>query len=253
VLGRWLNRRPKGGGPAAVEDGVRIYAFGDVHGRFDLLRDLYDMVRADLVARPPARSAEVFLGDYVDRGPQAKEVLEWLQSGDSACDERVCLKGNHEEILLGYLDDPAVMLDWRELGGLETLHSFGVAPRFTVATKAIHDSHAEFLEAFGSRNRTFLERLRPSFFSGGYFFAHAGARPSVALDRQYERDLLWIREPFLSSDHDFGKTVVHGHTPVETPDVRWNRINIDTGAFATGRLTCLVLEGTDRRFLQTSR
>jgi serine/threonine protein phosphatase 1 len=142
-----------------------------------------------------------------------------------------------------------VLDPWKSFGGLETLISYGVVP----PTIADHQQQRELAEAFAhalpNSHRQFLFNLSPSFTSGDYFFAHAGARPGIPLSRQKEQDLLWIREDFLAHKKSFGKIVIHGHTPVIEPDIRPNRINIDTGAYATGRLTCLMLEGEEMRFI----
>jgi len=245
--------RTSGDAPLVLAEGVRIYAIGDVHGRFDLLLELYEAVGADRAARPVERAIEIFLGDYVDRGPQSKEVVDWLMAGTSTGEERICLMGNHEDMLLRFLDDPLMLPLWAQNGGDATLRSFGISLPRVATTAMLEDIRADFLARLGAPRRAFLSTLPRSASVDGYFFAHAGVRPGVPLDAQVDDDLLWIREPFLSSDADFGKCVVHGHTPSAAPEVRRNRINIDTGAVFGGRLTCLVLEGAERRFLQTHR
>jgi serine/threonine protein phosphatase 1 len=220
---------------------LRLYAIGDVHGRADLLDRVLASIDADRAAHPAARTVEVFLGDYIDRGPQSRQVLDRLIARGQV-QEIVCLKGNHETYVAGVLSDPAILREWRLYGGFETLLSYGVVPTLNLDA----DEQAKLSEAFGralpDSHRRFLDGLETSFTCGDFFFTHAGVRPGIPLAKQREQDLLWIREDFLLCNDDFGKVVVHGHTPVREPDIRPNRINIDTGAYATGQLTCLVLE-----------
>ncbi len=232
-----------------LDAGTRVYAIGDVHGRFDLLEALHDAIAADLSAWPARRSVVVHLGDYVDRGPRTHDVIERLLTPRLAASEIVCLKGNHEDCLLQFIsggDDAEVFLRY---GGLETMASYGIDP----ASPALlgHPDHlvAAFDAHLPSRHRHFLETLPFSVEIGGYFFCHAGVRPGVPLDRQSPRDLMWIREPFLGSTMSHGRVVVHGHTPTDAPESLPNRINVDTGAVFTGRLTAVVLEDDRRRFL----
>jgi serine/threonine protein phosphatase 1 len=239
------------GAPARLPAGMRAYAVGDIHGHVDLLETLYAEIRRDCAAARPERSVEIFLGDYVDRGPSSRDVVEWMISEPPACDERICLLGNHEDMMLRAFDDPDWMDNWLQNGGVETLRSYGVAlPPSRRTTLA--ELQAELLGAVPAGHRAFMQALPRLVGLGGYAFVHAGVRPGVPLDAQDADDLVWIRGPFLSSNADFGKVVVHGHTPAEAPEVRPNRINLDTGAFFTGRLTCLVLDGAERRFLQTN-
>ena len=233
---------------AQVPEGVRIYAIGDVHGRADLLDRLLSRIDADLITRPTARAIHVFLGDYIDRGPNSKEVLDQLVRRAKHF-ELVCLKGNHEAFLLNFLDNPAVLTEWRQYGGLETLMSYGLSPSMNPDPLTQSQLAVELDHVLPEDHRQFLSRLQLSFACGDFFFAHAGIRPSVPLMQQQEKDLLWIREEFLLCEEDYGKIVVHGHTPVKQPEVRSNRINIDTGAYATSRLTCLQLERDKMRFV----
>ncbi len=234
--------------------GIRIYAFGDVHGRLDLLDELLGKVDADLAGHPVARAIFVFLGDYIDRGDHSRETIDRLierrAAGEQATSEHVFLKGNHEQIALKCLSDPGLFDRWLRLGGTETLASYGIE----VGSKIkIAELQAAFHKALPQAHIRFLRALQPSFACGDFFFAHAGVKPRVALARQAEKDLLWIREAFLNSNEDFGKTIIHGHTPGYEVEVRPNRINIDTGAYATGRLTCLVIEGASLSFIDTLR
>jgi serine/threonine protein phosphatase 1 len=156
--------------------------------------------------------------------------------------EMVCLKGNHETLFAEFLEDPVVLSDWRHLGGFETLLSYGIVPSMSRELADQQKLAAAFAQAVPESHRRFLSSLKSSFSCGDFFFVHAGVRPGIPLAKQSDYDLLWIRDEFLLSEEDFGKIVVHGHTPVREPEVLSNRINIDTGAYATGRLTCLVLE-----------
>jgi serine/threonine protein phosphatase 1 len=228
-------RRPR------VPDGVRIYAIGDVHGRADLLEQVLARIDAQMAAHPAFRPVEIFLGDYIDRGPASREVLDRLIAR-SRVRQTVCLRGNHETFIVDFMNDPAVLSEWRQYGGLETLLSYGLVP----SVKVDPADHARLAAAFGQAlpesHRRFLGGLKSSFTCGYFFFVHAGVRPGIPLKKQRDEDLLWIREDFLLCEEDLSKIVVHGHTPVLQPDIRPNRINIDTGAFATGKLTCLTLE-----------
>jgi serine/threonine protein phosphatase 1 len=252
ILSRLFSAGQRTSAKPAVPDGLRVYVVGDVHGRFDLLTELSDKIRADLAEDPPKKSVEIYLGDYVDRGPEARSVLEWLRSETGVCDKRICLKGNHEDIFLQFIADPGIAEYWRDLGGFETLYSYGVQPPVARTGEAMLASHEQLMRVLPSEDLAFLRSLPLHASFGNYLFVHAGLRPGVPLEKQAEEDLIWIREPFLNSVQDFGQIVVHGHTPVDTPDIRDNRINIDTGAFLTGCLTCLVLEGMERRFIQSS-
>jgi serine/threonine protein phosphatase 1 len=159
------------------------------------------------------------------------------------------LKGNHEELFESFFDDPSLGGQWRHLGGLETLHSYGVKVSLLMLGKGFREAADLLRDKVPEAHREFLASLKNSASSGSFFFCHAGVRPGIPLERQSAKDLLWIREAFLNSPMDFGKRVVHGHTPTSRPEVLANRINIDTGAYITGRLTCLVLEGERHRFL----
>jgi serine/threonine protein phosphatase 1 len=237
--------------PARVPRGVRLYVVGDIHGRIDLLDLLARRVSDDLyVGDPFELAAAVFLGDYIDRGPHSAWVIERLAIGDFPI-PLVALRGNHEAEFLRFLDDPAVLEEWRHYGGLETLASYGVdvgAPMcgrgYDVALKAL-------VERLPPAHLSFLQGTLLSYTYGDYFFCHAGVRPGVPFSEQSERDLLWIRQAFTEYRHPLEKMVVHGHTAVERPQVLANRIAIDTGAYATGVLTCLVLQDSDQRFLST--
>ena len=248
-----------GGGPPAVPRGVRVYAVGDVHGRLDLLLAMEQLIDADRREHGPHQDAIiVHLGDLVDRGFDSRRVLEHLIDTEGTGPTRVMLLGNHDlwlrEFAAAEVSDPEQTASWMRFGGDATLLSYGVKldlrrpepERFDAARRLLQDR-------IPATHRALLGKLDLAFGFGDYFFCHAGIRPDLPLARQREADLLWIREPFLSWSGDCGKIVVHGHTVEETPVTRVNRIGIDTGACWTGRLTCVVLSGTERRFLQTGR
>jgi serine/threonine protein phosphatase 1 len=226
---------------------ARLYAIGDIHGRLDLLERAVAAIKRDVDVHG-SNALTVTLGDYVDRGPQSRDVIDRLLANPFPT-PHVALKGNHEQLVESFLGGADVGQHWCRYGGLETLQSYGV-PVGGVVTGRRYDEAAERLrDAMPNEHIKFLQSLKTSYSHGGYFLCHAGVRPVVALDRQSEDDLLWIRDEFLSSTLDFGKIIVHGHTPVAAPEVLANRINIDTGAFATGRLTCIALENGRHRFL----
>jgi serine/threonine protein phosphatase 1 len=238
------NSRSSQNKPAAARlpDGLRVYAIGDIHGRADLLKALLQQIDADCLLYPSIRPIVVFLGDYIDRGPASKEVLDLLL-GCERTKETIFLKGNHETFVHRFLSEPAILDEWRLCGGLETLVSYGLKPSINPGAREQTQLAEELARAIPKRHLEFLESLDLSFSCGDFLFVHAGIRPGVPIRKQSEEDLLWIREEFLSCEERFEKFVVHGHTPVPAVDIRTNRINIDTGAFATGRLTCIVIEG----------
>lgn len=232
-----------------IPDGVRIYAIGDIHGRADLLTQMFQRIDEDVAAYPAAQTIEIFLGDYVDRGPDSREVLALLIDRGRT-HRTVCLKGNHETYPVQFLQRPEILLDWQQLGGLQTLMSYGIAPSISRDASQHEKLSLDFQKALPVSHRLFLENLKHSYTCEDFFFVHAGVRPGVPLAKQSTEDMLWIREDFLQHQGDFGKIVVHGHTPMLEPEIHPNRVNIDTGAYATGRLTCLVIEG-DEMFLLT--
>ncbi len=231
-----------------IAAGCRVFAIGDIHGRVDLLRQAMEKIDADLHERPASRSLRVFLGDYIDRGPNSRAVIDELIAIGKR-HEAVFIKGNHETLVGEFLRDPSALPAWRMLGGLETLASYGiVSPLVSNAARQIEVARA-FREALPRSHVDFFARLKMCFTLDDVFFVHAGVRPGVPLGSQAEHDLIWIRDDFLQHRGAFGKLIVHGHTPVHTPEVHPNRINVDTGAYATGRLTCLWIEGDRFGFL----
>jgi len=237
-----------------VPANTRVYAVGDIHGRADLLRNLHRQIAKDATRAPEDEKLVVYLGDYIDRGLDSRGVIDLLIDKPPEGVAPIHLKGNHEATLLRFLDDPSVGEAWLAYGGAETLYSYGVA-RATFASdrRAIEAARHRLVETFPDRHRAFLEGLKATHRLGDYLFVHAGIRPGVPLDEQDEDDLLWIREEFLRSTADHGCVVVHGHSIRREVEFRSNRIGIDTGAFATGVLTALVLAGDRRALLQTGR
>lgn len=244
-----LRREPKAE-PRAVPPHHRIYAIGDIHGHRDLLDELLYDIRKDCEGTQET-VVIVFLGDYVDRGPDSKGVIDRLLNLPAAFQGKF-LRGNHDQTLLDFLADPEVYQSWCDYGADETLTSYGVTPPRDHSLSTLSQVRDCFAKALPADHLRFFQTLPLSWEIGDYFFAHAGVLPGVALNEQKEADLLWIREEFLSSTEDFGKVVVHGHTPTDSPVKRPNRIGIDTGAYMTGRLTALALDGHSQRFLQTS-
>jgi serine/threonine protein phosphatase 1 len=225
-----------------LPEGIRIYAISDIHGCADLLQQMFTVIDKDLTTIGTRRPIHVFLGDYIDRGPDSCRTIELLIERGRR-HESVFLKGNHEAFLSDVLKDPSQLEQWKQFGGLQTLASYGLRP----SLKPDAAEQAELVHQLATRvpphQHRFFASLRPRFVCGDFFFVHAGVKPGVPLAQQQEHDLLWIREEFLQSEAHFGKYIVHGHTPVQEPDIRFNRINIDTGAYATGNLTLLTLQG----------
>jgi serine/threonine protein phosphatase 1 len=244
----FASRRTRGPTGAA---GYRAYAIGDIHGRLDLLEQLLAMIHADLQHRPAAKTLVIFVGDLIDRGPNSAQVIERLRTYRRKGVQPVFLLGNHEEVLLRILGgDPSPVSSWLQFGGLECLQSYGVdaarlrgrsaAELVAIAREAVPASHSDFLDGFVDSCRF-----------GDYLFVHAGIRPGVPFDQQRQSDLRWIREPFLFDESDHGFVVVHGHTISDEVEERANRIGIDTGAYRSGVLTVLVIEGAERRLIDT--
>lgn len=231
------------------KEGARAYAVGDIHGRLDLLEELLEALEEDIAARPPKPTFVIFLGDFVDRGPDSAGVIERLRTWQPRGVEPVFLAGNHEEMLLRIMAGKAANVHrWLEFGGKECVASYGVDP---AQLERLDDRRAGELlrNAVPQEHRTFLESLGDSFRFGDYLFVHAGIRPGVALGEQTTADLRWIRDPFLSDTTEHGFVVVHGHTIFDEVDERTNRIGIDTGAYRTGVLTALGIEDDIRWYL----
>ena len=236
--------------PAAVPPGVRVYAIGDSHGCSGHLRALHAAILEDAAAAGGdiARWVVVYLGDYIDRGPDSRGLIGMLIEAPLSGFESVFLMGNHDATLLRLIEEGQAPQTWMLNGALDTLESYGIDPAVWAEGPAA--LRAAVKARVPPTHVAFLRGLKLSHVEGDYFFTHAGIRPGVSFEAQAAEDLLWIREPFLESRADHGKVVVHGHTPAVAPEVRANRIGIDTGAVYGGVLTALVLEGTGRRFLQ---
>lgn len=243
----FLSRKNRVAGPR----GRRAYAIGDVHGCLDLLDDLLSRIEAEIAANPKPRTSIVFLGDIIDRGPASAQVVERLRTYSPPGASAHFVMGNHEEVMLRVLQGETDMLSgWLRFGGAETLKSYGLEPRelaslsdkeqLTRLRKAVPAAHVDFLNSFAD-----------SISFGDYLFVHAGIRPGVEVSEQSQSDLRWIRAPFLEDSTDHGFVVVHGHTITNEVDIVPNRIGIDTGAFCTGTLTALAIEGPRRWFIQT--
>jgi serine/threonine protein phosphatase 1 len=231
--------------PATLPPGERVYAIGDVHGCLDRLVALHEAIAEDIAARPAENTTLVHLGDYVDRGSDSAQVIDWLINRPPVpADNIVNLMGNHELMMLSAVAglDPEAAGLWMVNGGADSLLSWGIS--CSVAP-------AEWARRIPRQHLIFIRDLAPSHRIGPYLFVHAGIRPGVPLDQQSRQDLLWIREPFLSSQDDHGAVIVHGHTPKREPVVQANRIAIDTGAVLGGDLTCVVLEADMLGFLRS--
>jgi serine/threonine protein phosphatase 1 len=226
---------------ASTPADTRIYAVGDIHGRADLLAETIARIDDDIRRRPIQHIVEIYLGDYIDRGPDSRAVIDQL-AVRMVENHAVCLRGNHEALMEGFLRDAGAFSHWQQLGALQTLVSYGVHPLASSETPA--SLRRRFLTVFPRLHELFLRRLHYGYRCGDFLFVHAGIRPGVPIERQDLNDLLWIRSEFLRSSQDHGRFIVHGHTPVPHPDIRNNRINIDTGAWKSGTLTCVAIEGT---------
>lgn len=233
-----------------------VYAIGDVHGCYDLALALVSAITADIATLAPAvRPLIVFCGDYIDRGPRSAEVLSmlvWMRR-EAPCDV-VCLRGNHEDMLIAFLENPHGALAWLAHGGVETLASYGVLvdPLLPVEDQC-EALRAGLLDRMPHSHHDLLHRLAIRMVCGDYLFVHAGLRPNVPLDRQSDRDCLWIRHDFLEAKGPFEKTVVHGHTwQSPAPVVTRSRIGIDTGAYQTGVLTAARLISSSIDFVQAA-
>jgi serine/threonine protein phosphatase 1 len=231
--------------------GVTIYAVGDIHGRLDLLTKVHQLIDQDKTLRNPKQSVEVYLGDYIDRGPDSAGVVSNLIARGLGA-HTIFLRGNHEQCLLDFMQGAECWEQWKDTGGIPTLLSYGVAPSFFsrdvpqdgirhALTQRLPEEHVRF---YGDTER-YLE-------AGSYLFVHAGLRPGIKLQHQAIGDLLGIRAEFLDYEGDFGRIIVHGHTPVAKADLRPNRINIDTGAFATNLLTCIRIDEDGAHILTSS-
>jgi serine/threonine protein phosphatase 1 len=233
------------------------YAVGDIHGRSDLLADLFALLeqRADRDVRDGGPPIVIFLGDYVDRGPDSAGVLDLLTSARPAGFERRFLRGNHEQAMAAFLDQPVANRAWLLQGGAETLLSFGVQPPSpVVADQQEWLDVAQLLRTrMPARHHAFLNSLERYVELGDYAFVHAGVDDSVALEKQTDEALYWSRAAFIASKRRFSHRVVHGHTPVDQPFIDSRRIAVDTGAYASGTLSAARFEGEEVTFLSVTR
>jgi len=234
--------------PPAVPAGTRWYAVGDVHGRLDLFDALIEAIERDDAEGAPARSTVVLLGDLVDRGPDSAGVVARARAWQATRPVRL-LAGNHEEMFLYALEDIAVLRHFLRHGGRQTALSYGI-PRDAYDRATMEELQVLLAKALPDEDRRFLLAAKNYLVAGDYLFVHAGIEPGLPLDQQQEKHLRWIREPFLEHSEQHDHFVVHGHTITEGLDTRHNRIGIDTGAYRSGCLTALVLEGTERRVIQ---
>lgn len=241
---RQLFRGPAPAPAAAVPEGQRVYAIGDIHGRADLLAVMIDAIEADDAARGHADTTVILLGDLIDRGPDSAGVIRLAREWQQRRPVRI-LAGNHEEMLLDALQKEEVLRHFLRFGGRETLLSYPIDPEAYTRAE-LHEVMAMAHAAIPAEDLDFIRGFEDWIELGDYLFVHAGIRPGVPLADQKPSDLRWIREPFLDHAQPFGRVVVHGHTITPAVDVRTNRIGIDTGAYRSGRLTALGLEGTER-------
>jgi serine/threonine protein phosphatase 1 len=252
--------------PSPEAEGTTVvYAVGDVHGRLDLLEAMDRLIADDIAATRPERPTVCYLGDYIDRGPHSAQVISHLAarsvarpvepprrpSREDAAPAWVFLKGNHEDRMLDFLAAPAAHGPaWMEFGGIEALASYGVTTGREPVDGGWDRLRDELQERLPTAHLDFLRRLRLAFVWRSYVFVHAGLDPERPLHAQDPRDLMWIKEPFLSSTREWSHRVVHGHVVGPEPVFRDNRIGIDTGASRFGRLTCLVVSDGPPRVLQ---
>jgi len=236
--------------PSRTPRNYRAYAVGDVHGRLDLLDKMISLIEADLDQHPARRALLVFLGDIIDRGPASAQAIERLRIYRHPNVRTIFLLGNHEEVLLRILNGERGILDsWLRFGGGECLASYGVDPK-TVKALPERDALKLIRQSVPEDHRKFIGEWADTLRFGDYLFVHAGIRPSIDLSMQSQSDLRWIRQPFLDDEADHGFVIVHGHTISQDVVERPNRVGIDTGAYRTGVLTALVLDGENRRFIQ---
>jgi len=232
---------------------MRIYAIGDIHGRSDLLERMFSAIIADAAdADPDLRIKIMLLGDLIDRGMHSREVIDLCMAPAlPAGFDFICLMGNHERVLLDFVEIGKGGEAWLAMGGAATLASYGCTPPIGLPSRNIlQQLREEFIQKQPERHRTFLRGLPAAATFGDYLFVHAGINPKRSLAQQRDSDLLWIRKPFLEHPGAFEKIIVHGHNITVEPDLLPHRIGIDTGAYATGVLSAIILEADARRMLQ---
>lgn len=236
-----------------IPAGTRIYCIGDIHGRDDLLLVLENKIIEDSL-NYTGRKLIVFLGDYIDRGMGSKEVVNILTATAFLPEfDKIFLCGNHEQTLLDFLNiDSLILKDWWHYGAQTTFYSYGVAVAGIPSESKFTALQTQLIEAIPLIHLEFFQSLSSYFVAGDYFFVHAGIKPGVTLARQSDMDFYWIREEFLNSKKKHEKIIVHGHSIVSEPEILPNRIGIDTGAYLSGNLTCLVLENETLRILSSA-
>jgi serine/threonine protein phosphatase 1 len=259
IPGRATSRERRLPRPPRAPEGICVYAVGDIHGELECLEVL--MGRIDAHAQQVREEfglepVVVFLGDYVDRGRNSRAVLDLLiglEGGDGGRRRHRFLKGNHEEAMLDFLRRPAEGAPWLRFGGVETLASYGIRTSVGLSDPVrLADLSRRLATALPPSHLAFLEGLETMVLLGDYAFVHAGIRPGVPFERQAPDDLLWIRDAFLASGRDHGKVVVHGHTIVEKVQFLDNRIAVDTGAYATQRLSCVAIHDATRTVIDST-
>jgi serine/threonine protein phosphatase 1 len=228
-------------------EGLRLYAIGDVHGRLDLLERMHAHIRAEIERDRPADWRIIHLGDYVDRGPQSRQVLDFLIAACRDNERMLTLAGNHDRGFLEFLAEPSLETLFMQNGGVETAASYGVS--FDYRRGSLGRFHAELERAVPEEHQRFILSRGFSASFGDFFFCHAGIRPRVPLEEQRPDDLMWIRGEFLNYQGLHPKVVVHGHTITPEPEVLANRVNIDTGACFTGVLTAISIDGAEKRII----
>ena len=221
----------------ALGAGQRVYAIGDIHGRLDLLTALCQAIEADDRQRGSIDTTVILLGDLIDRGPDSSGVVRWMRAWSRTRKVRF-VSGNHEQMFLLSFYEADALRGFLRFGGRETLASYGLDPD-AIADMPFENAQLELARAIPQEDRTFISGFETAIETGDYLFVHAGVRPNVSLAHQCGRDCRWIREPFLSHKGKFERYVVHGHTISDEVDCRSNRIGIDTGAYASGKLTAL--------------
>ena len=247
----WLSRFNAAPTVAKLASGKRAYAIGDVHGRNDLLCKLLSQIQEHAANASSAEKILVLLGDYVDRGPTSKAVIDTLLGLDWPGWKFVFLRGNHDQAVLDFLADANFYRAWRSYGAPETLLSYGIMPPRFDRESEFAKARDELASAIPQSHLDFLQALQLLHVEDDYVFAHAGIKPGIPIEEQVAEDLLWIRDEFLNCRRELPKKVVHGHTPTEKPVIAKNRIGVDTGAHATHCLTAAVLEEESCIFLQT--
>jgi len=229
----------------------RIYCIGDIHGRYDLLKKIHTLILADAEDYADEITV-VYLGDYIDRGSESKQVIDYLLSKPLPQFKSIFLRGNHEQVLLDFIapyNPPSNQ--WFNFGGLSTLSSYNVRLKGIPNIADLPAIQEDLRQQLPASHLDFFQASQTYYQQGDYYFVHAGVKPKLKLEKQIATDLLWIREEFLNSTDFHGKMIVYGHSITDKPDIQLNRIGIDTGAYYSNKLTCLVLENTQQRFLVT--